>query len=374
MTAALAPGSRHPGAGARPIGGTVGSQLAAAVALGASDLHLTAGQVAVVRMGGELFPLEAAPTTDEELAALVSAVAGDEAAATALSGGELDGPLEHDGHRFRANVFLSGGRVAAAVRVIPDEVPTMADLDLPPVLRRWPSERRGLLLCCGPTGSGKSTTLAAVIRQVAEERACHIVTLEDPVEHLHRGGVALVHQRSIGEDTPSFSSALRAALREDPDVILVGEMRDPETIRLALTAAETGHLVLSTVHASDAVGVVNRLIDVFPGNEQPHVRTMLSATLLAVSCQSLVRDPTAPLRRHLVAEVLVATSAVRAAIREGRSTAIAHAVETGSADGMQSFDRAFAIAVAAGKVSRADAEALTTDRAAMLRALRELLR
>jgi len=340
----------------------------------ASDLHLTAGQVPVLRVGGDLEPIEgAAVATDDEMVSLVGLLTGAETTAAGTDGpAEVDCAFTSGDHRFRVNVYRSSGRLSAALRAIPLDVPRMGDLDLPAALLRWPQERRGLLLCAGPTGSGKTTTLASVVRAISEERPCHIVTLEDPIEYLHHGGRALIHQRSIGEDSVSFASALRAVLREDPDVIMVGEMRDPESVRLALTAAETGHLVLSTVHAADSIGVINRLVDVFPGDEQPQVRTMLANTLLGVSCQTLVRDALVPGRRHLVAEVLVVNDAVRASIREGRPTAVAQAVETGAASGMQTFDRAFALAVHETKVSRAEAEALTPGRASFLRCLRDL--
>jgi twitching motility protein PilT len=381
MIGAPVPAGRPPGTGAlRAVDDHASAELLdelleVMVARGASDLHLTTDARPRVRIGGDLVELDGAEPIPHDVMDLFVRRLGrfDDADRPEL-GREIDTSWSHGEHRFRVNLYLAQGRASAALRAIPLRVPRLGDLDLPAALHRWPDHPRGLLLCCGPTGSGKTTTLAAVVRAISERRACHVVTMEDPIEYLHDSGLALVHQRSIGTDSESFATALRAALREDPDVILVGEMRDPETIRLALTAAETGHLVLSTVHASDAVGVINRLVDVFPGDEQPQVRTLLANTLLGASCQTLVKDALVPGRRHLVAEVLVANAAVRAAIREGRTTAIAQAVETGSAEGMQTFDRAFARAVADGKVARVDAEALTPDRPLFLRTLRELAR
>lgn len=377
MVGAPAPADRRPGAGAslhREVADptSLDQLVTAAVALGATDLHLTAGAVPRIRVGGEVLPLrDWSPLRAGLVEAVVERIAGLEVG-DVPGHTELDCSWTFDDHRFRVNIYRSAGRLAVAMRAIPLHVPSLDSLGVPGAILGWPEHRRGLLLCCGPTGSGKTTTLAAVIREITTSRRCHVVTMEDPIEYLHESRCALVHQRAIGEDSPTFASALRAVLREDPDVILVGEMRDPETIRLALTAAETGHLVLSTVHASDAVGMVNRLVDVFPGDEQPQIRTMLAGTLLGASCQTLVQDAHLPRLRHLVAEVLVATPAVRAAIREGRTTALGHAVETGTSEGMQSFDRAYAEAVADGRIARAEAEALAPDRALFLRNLREL--
>ena len=253
--------------------------------------------------------------------------------------------------RMRVNAYLQRGAVSAALRVIPSTIHSLEALGMPAVVHELASLPRGLVLVTGPTGSGKSTTLAAVIDQINTTREEHILTIEDPIEFLHSHKRCLVNQRELGSDATSFAEGLRAALREDPDVILVGEMRDLETISTALTAAETGHLVLATLHTQDAPQTIDRIIDVFPPHQQQHVRVMLSVALQGVVAQQLL--PTADGAGRVPAvEVLVPTPAVRNLIREGKTHQIYSAIQTGAEHGMQTMDSALAELVRAGRISR----------------------
>jgi twitching motility protein PilT len=253
--------------------------------------------------------------------------------------------------RFRVNAYRQRFALGAAFRLIPQEIPAMDSLGLPPVVAEFTRKPRGLVLVTGPTGSGKSTTLAAMIDEINATRSEHIMTVEDPIEFLHRHKQCLVNQRELGSDATSFASALKAALRQDPDVILVGEMRDLETISTALTAAETGHLVFATLHTQDAPQTIDRMIDVFPSNQQAQVRVMLSVALQGILTQQLL--PTADGSGRIVAvEALVPTPAVRHLIREGKTHQIYSAMQTGGAHGMQTMDYALADLVRAGKITR----------------------
>ncbi|WP_258359261.1 type IV pilus twitching motility protein PilT [Moorella sulfitireducens (nom. illeg.)] len=314
--------------------------LQAAAAAGASDVHLTTGLPPVFRVHGELRvqrqwePLDAAMT-----AALVRPMVGEKWEAFQKTG-EIDLAYSLPGvSRFRVNVFHQRGSIGAAIRLIPRDIPGLETLGLPPVVAELAEKHHGLILVTGPTGSGKSTTLAAMVDKINRERSCHIITLEDPIEYLHQHRRSIVNQREIGSDTKSFASALRAALRQDPDVILVGEMRDQETIATAITAAETGHLVLATLHTSSAVQSVDRIIDVFPPHQQGQIRIQLADTLEGVITQQLL--PRAD-RKGLVAavEVLIATPAVKNLIREGKTHQIVSIMQTGARYGMQTMDMA----------------------------------
>jgi twitching motility protein PilT len=252
--------------------------------------------------------------------------------------------------RFRVNVFVQRNAVGAAFRVIPFEVVAFEQLGVPDVVRTFADLPRGLVLVTGPTGSGKSTTLASLVDIVNNTRQCHIMTIEDPVEFVHRSKVALVNQREVGEDTGGFSTALTQAMRQDPDVILVGEMRDLETISTAITAAETGHLVFGTLHTQDAAQTVDRIIDVFPGDQQGQVRIQLANSLVGVSTQQLL--PTADGRSRAVAcEVMIANTAIRSLIRDGKVHQIHNAMASGKRVGMQSMDESLADLVRRGVVA-----------------------
>jgi twitching motility protein PilT len=307
--------------------------LAHAVKVGASDLHLTAGYPPVMRLGGVLSPVDDYPVmSSAETERVGRWIAGSE-----RSSGDCDVAFTYGGHRFRANIYRQRGTTAVACRVLPLDVPELETLGLPDAVRRLVDLRHGLVLLCGPTGSGKSTTLAAIVDAINHTRPVHITTIEDPIEYVHRDDRAVVHQREIGGDAMSFASALRSALRQDPDVILVGEIRDPETVDAALTAAETGHLVLSTLHTGDAESSVSRIINAFPEGRQAEARTRLATVLRSVVCQKLLPRRDRADRCGVVTEILVNTRAIASLIRTNETHQIRSLLETGSRDGMQTF-------------------------------------
>ncbi len=303
----------------------------------ASDIHFTNDSPPLLRIDGVLVPEGDIPLGKSELVDLVKTLAGqrfDEY----MERGELDFTYQLDNTRLRVNVFRQKGVPAAALRLIAEEIPSFEELSLPPIIETFANMQQGLVLFTGPTGSGKSTTLAALINIINTTRACHIITLEDPIEFLHNHKKSVVNQREVGKDTRSFSVALRSALRQDPDVILVGEMRDPDTISTAITAAETGHLVLATLHTSSTPGAIDRIIDSFPGHQQQQIRTQLADTLRAIVAQRLLpkRNETG---RAVACEVLIGTPGIRSLIREGKLHQIPTLLETGSQFGMQTFDQ-----------------------------------
>ena len=303
-----------------------------------SDLHFTVGLPPMIRRRGSLLRMELPEVTREQMAEVIRRIAGERHKARLDRGEDADfGYLDSSGFRQRVNVYRQRGDYAVAMRLLRGDIPTLADLKLPPVLAQFAMRPRGLVLVTGPTGSGKSTTLAAMIDHINERRAEHILTIEDPVEYLHTHKRCMVNQREVGEDVGSFAGALRAALREDPDIILVGEMRDHETISAAITAAETGHLVFSTLHTTGAAPTVDRIIDVFPPAQQPQIRTQLASVLVGVASQTLV--PTVDGRGRIAAmEVLTVTDAVANMIREGKTHQIPTALQTGRSTGMQTLD------------------------------------
>ena len=271
--------------------------------------------------------------------------------------------------RFRVNAFRQRGSIAIAIRIIPERVPSLQELKLPDIVRELARKPRGLVLVTGPTGSGKSTTMAAMIDLINSERACNILTLEDPIEYLHRHRKSIINQREIGADSRTFANALRAALREDPDVILVGEMRDMETISIAVRAAETGHLVLATLHTSDAAQTVDRIIDVFPPYQHQQVRTQLSLALQGIVSQQLLprRDGQG---RIVAVETLVTTPAVRNLIREGKSHQILSVIQTGAKFGMLAMDTALRDLCRAGLIAEDEALMRSNDPDTLQRLLR----
>jgi twitching motility protein PilT len=262
--------------------------------------------------------------------------------------------------RFRVNVYVQRGSVGAAFRLIPRRIPTFDDLGLPPTVRKLAARTSGLILVTGPTGSGKSTTLAAMVDHINQNRDCHVITIEDPIEYLHRHQRSMVNQRELGSDTYEWAAALRSALREDPDVILIGEMRDLETIDSALKMAETGHLVLGTLHTRNAPQSVDRIIDVFPPHHQEQIRVLLAGSLEAVVAQQLL-PKISGVGRVPAVEVLVVTAAVRNLIREGKTHQICSMIETGGDEGMQTMDRALASLVRQGQVADNEAAARAID-------------
>jgi len=327
-----------------------------------SDLHLTVGTVPQVRVNGRMVPLDDGPRlTPQFIQNLIYALLTGDQREKFEDEFELDfsHPVAGAG-RFRVNAFFQRGSVGAVMRAIPDAVPSLEDLNMPATVRQFSGLNRGLVLVTGATGSGKSTTLASMIDLINETRAVHIMTVEDPIEFLHRHKRAIVNQREVGQDTMSFSRALRQALRQDPDVILVGELRDLETMETALTAAETGHLVFATLHTQTAAQSVERMIDVFPSHQQQQVRVQLSGTLQGVVTQQLV--PTMEGEGRIAAvEVLVATPAVRNLIREGKQHQITSLMQSGGKHGMQTMDQSLAQLVTAGRVTMKDAEERAFD-------------
>jgi twitching motility protein PilT len=322
---------------------------------GASDLHLASGSQPMLRLNGRLERIKYKVLEIEELKALLYEIAPERLIKTFEETGDLDFAYAAPGiGRMRANYFRQERGVSAAFRAIPETVPTLADLGLPESLAELAMRPKGLVLVTGPTGSGKSTTLAAMVRHAADNRRDHIITIEDPIEFVHATTGCLVNQREVGRDTRSFAAALRGALREDPDIILVGEMRDLETIELALEAAETGHLVLSTLHTVSAAKTIDRIIDVFPGDRQAQIRSALSESLCAVISQMLFSRADAP-GRVLAQEILLANTAVRNLIRENKVFQIFSVMETGKANGMKTLDESLLELLAAGRIAPADA-------------------
>ena len=330
-------------------------------ASGASDLHLCAGTPPVLRIRGVLGRLDLPPLDAEEMRNLVYRVTTLEQQKTLEVERELDFSYAYgDKWRFRLNAFFDRDSVAAAVRLVPAEVPTLRELHMPPILRELAFRPRGLVLVTGPTGSGKSTTLAAMIDAINEQRACHIVTVEDPIEFVHKHKLAVVNQREVGADTRSFARALRSALRQDPDVILVGELRDLESISIALTAAETGHLVFATLHTRSAAGAIDRIVDVFPAEQQAQVRVQLSASLQGIVAQALMPTADGEGRRAAV-EILVADDAVRNLIRQAKMEQVHSYMHTGGKRGMHTLEQALARLVQDGEIGVADALANAND-------------
>jgi twitching motility protein PilT len=324
----------------------------------ASDLHLTAGSHPMVRVRGRLVALDHYPALDAtDTREIVYSILSNDQRQRLETEWQIDFAYAVPGlARFRVNVYFQRAALSAAFRVIPQSITSIDDLGLPPVVHEFTRKPRGLVLVTGPTGSGKSTSLAAMIDEINGSREEHILTIEDPIEFLHPHKKCIVNQRELGNDASSFATALKAALRQDPDVILVGEMRDLETISTALTAAETGHLVFATLHTQDAPQTVDRIIDVFPAEQQAQIRVMLSVALQGIMTQQLL--PTADGSSRVAAcEVLVPTPAVRNLIREGKTHQIPSALQTGSGVGMQTMDAALAALVRTGKITRRLAEA-----------------
>lgn len=332
----------------------------------ASDLHLTKGLLPIVRVNGMLKPLQNYPILTDEL---LENVVEDMKSQMSFKGKGTDSDFSFvctSGFRNRVNIFCQQGSPAVAVRLLSDRIPSMQELGLPSVFKDIAILHRGLVLVTGPTGSGKSTTLASVIDYINNSRSCHILTLEDPIEYAHKHKNCMVNQREIGRDTDSFSSALRSALREDPDVILVGEMRDLETISAAITAAETGHLVLSTLHTTGAAATVDRVIDVFPPHQQQQIRTQLASVLKAVISQQLLPKSDG-VGRVAALEVLIATDAICNMIRENKCHQINSALQTGAKLGMQTMDMNLADLVSKGLISFEMASTVCMDKEALKR-------
>lgn len=327
----------------------------------ASDLHVTVGVPPVLRINGSLIHTNYPALTPDNTDALLTSITSQEQAHKFYQLGELDFSYTIPGvSRFRVNAFRQRGSTAIVTRVITEQVPTLDQLGHPEALKTLARKPRGLVLVTGPTGSGKSTTLAAMLNLINSERDCHIITLEDPIEYVHKHNRSIVNQREINADTKSFADALRAALREDPDVILVGEMRDAETIGIAITAAETGHLVFATLHTGDAAQTIDRIIDVFPPYQQQQIRTQLSLTLQGIVAQQLLPRWDGA-GRVAAMEILVATPAIRNLIREGKSHQIVSSIQTGAKVGMQAMDMSLRDLYRKGTITYDEALARASD-------------
>src|SRR3954452_17164886 len=322
----------------------------------ASDLHIAAGAPPMVRVRGRLTPIEGAPTlTPTDTREIVYSILSNDQRQPLETTLAIDFAYTIPGRaRFRVNACFQRAALGAAFRLIPFEITPLEQLGLPPVVHEFAKKPRGIVLVTGPTGSGKSTTLASIIDEINESREEHIMTVEDPIEFLHRHKKCLVNQRELGADATTFAAALKAALRQDPDVILVGEMRDLETIHTAITAAETGHLVFATLHTQDTPQTIDRIIDVFPAHQQQQVRVQLASALQGVVTQQLITT-TDGRGRACAAEVLVATPAVRNLIREGKTHQIYSSMQAGGKYGMQTMDQALANLVKAGITTMATA-------------------
>ncbi|MDW8401315.1 MAG: type IV pilus twitching motility protein PilT [Gloeomargarita sp. SKYGB_i_bin116] len=331
---------------------------------GGSDLHLSAGLPPYIRISGKLTPTEHPPLTAEQCQRLIFSILNNNQRKIFEQNWELDCSYGIKGlARFRVNVYKDRGTVAACLRALPSKIPSFESLGLPPVVREMSEKPRGLVLVTGPTGSGKSTTLAAMIDNINSTRAEHIITIEDPIEFVYESKKSIIHQRQLHEDTRSFANALRAALREDPDVILVGEMRDLETIQLAVTAAETGHLVFATLHTSSAAQTVDRIVDVFPPDQQQQIRVQLSTSLVAVFSQTLVRRKNpkpGQFGRVMAQEIMVVTPAIANLIREGKTPQIYSAIQTGGKYGMQTLEKVLADLYKRGECTYEDVMAKTS--------------
>ena len=327
----------------------------------ASDLHLQVGLPPMMRLDGVLAPFPGYnPLNAEEVEHLVFAILDDDQQKILIKDKEIDFSFAFgDLGRFRVNAFHERGNLAASLRLIPNQIKSITELGMPPVIQSFADFPRGLVLVTGPTGSGKSTTLAALIDKINSEKAQHIITIEDPIEFTHKSKRSAVVQREVHYDTYSFSAALRSSLRQDPDVVLIGEMRDLETISAAITIAETGHLVFATLHTNSAAQSIDRMIDVFPPHQQSQVRSQLANILQGICAQRLV--PAIGGGRVVAAEVMIANPAIRNIIREGKTHQLDTVIQTGADQGMQTMDRTLVKLVQSGVVTYDDAREFAVD-------------
>ena len=322
----------------------------------ASDLHLSAGSPPYIRVHGDMVTLPQPVLTNEQVQGLIFEILTEKQRRVFIENWELDCTYQLDGvGRLRCNVFMQRRGMGGVFRVIPQVIKTVEDLGLPTIVKDLISYNRGLVLVTGPTGSGKSTTLAALLNTINTERSEHIITIEDPIEFVHENKKSLINQREVSSHTKSFSNALRAALREDPDIILVGELRDLETIQLAMTAAETGHLVFGTLHTNSAPKTVDRIIDAFPQNQQAQIRVMLSESLRGVIAQNLFKRADTDGRVAAI-EILMNTPAVSNLIREGKTFQIPSAMQIGQEFGMITFEKSIGDLVKEGKIDKTSAD------------------
>ncbi len=340
-----------------------------AVKNGASDIHISAGMPPVIRINGRLIQVEGDKLMPPDTELMARSVMSDEIYKKFLEYGEVDFSYSvPDAGRFRINIYNQRNSISIAMRSVPLRVPSIEELGLPSVLKKIAEMKRGLVLVTGPTGSGKTTTLAGMVDHINKTRRSHVITLEDPIEYLHRHNKSIVNQREIGTDSINYHNALRASLRQDPDVLLIGEMRDLETISTAITAAETGHLVLSTLHTTGAVATVDRIVDVFPHNQQEQIRVQLSNVLQAVISQQLINriDKNG---RIAALEILICNTAVRNHIREGKTHQIMSTIQTGKKAGMIAMDAFIVDLYNRGIISYEDALSFSIDREFLIKML-----
>lgn len=328
------------------------SLLEMAVESGASDVHITVDTPPIARIKGSFVKLNEESLTEKDTEIMAREIAGNKKFKILEEHGEVDLSVSFkSGDRFRINAYKQKGKYAIAVRTITSQIPSFKTLGLPDIIATFAKKSKGLVLVTGPTGSGKSTTLASLIDTINSTQERHIITLEDPIEYVHHHKKGIVNQREIGSDTENFNSALRSALRQDPDVILVGEMRDPETVSIALTAAETGHLVFSTLHTVGSAKTIDRIVDMFPPEQQQQIRTQLSTVCEGIISQQLIK--TIDGRNRVAAlEVMVATPAIRNLVRENKTYQIQNIIQTSSKLGMQSMDQELVNLYREGKISR----------------------
>lgn len=335
----------------------------------ASDLHITTGLPVVIRRFGSLYFLDDCILKADDCQNFINQCLTEEQKKVLEDMGEIDFAYMLPGiGRFRVNAYRQRSTYSIAFRIIPTKVPSLSELGLPDIIYDLANRQRGLIIITGPTGSGKSTTLAGMINHINSQRRCRIITIEDPIEYLYRHNRSMINQREIGADTKSYNNALRAALREDPDVILIGEMRDVETISIALTAAETGHLVLSTLHTLGAAKTIDRIIDVFSPHQQGQVRSQLSTVLQGIVSQQLIRRAD-NMGRVVATEVMIVTPAISNMIRESRTMQINSSIHTGSEFGMHSMDTCLSMLVKQGKITVESAMQYATDPAALKKLL-----
>lgn len=331
-----------------------------AVGKGASDIHLCVGIAPTVRIDGKLIAIpETAVLTEEKMKSLIPAFTPEEQLDSLKQKKEVDFSFGYKDMRFRVNVYYQKGALAGSLRLIPKVIRSFSELGLPPILERFTEQNQGFVIIAGPTGMGKSTTLAAIIDKINEEQRKHIISIEDPIEYVFEHKKSIISQRELGSDTNTFARALRSALREDPDVVLVGEMRDLETIEAALTMAETGHLVFTTLHTVSAAQTADRIISVFPPHLQQQISSQLASVLLGVVSQRLI--PKVNGGRVLACEIMIANAAVKSLIREGKNYQIPNVIQTSAAEGMISLDKVLAEFVSRGDITLEDALTWSLD-------------
>ena len=340
-----------------------------AISSGASDIHLSSGHRAALRVHGELNYIdETGVFTREALEEFARSIVNDQQFARFDATGDLDFAYTYDTQRFRGSLYREMNGVGFTFRLVPSVIRSLDELGLPEVLKTMSGKHRGLFLATGPTGHGKSSTLAAIIGEINQQRKAHIVTIEDPIEYIHTPAKSVIHQREVGHDTENFASGIRHVLRQDPDVIMIGEMRDLETISAAITAAETGHLVFGTLHTQDASQSIERIVDVFPPHQQNQIRLQLAYTLLGICSQQLI--PTSDVKGRVCAtEILITTPAIRASIREGKTSSIRNALMTGLSLGMHTMEQDLVRLFKEGRISRATAKDFAYDQPELERML-----